>query len=320
MIDLAPTAADRASDGAAARSLARLPELPPTWARAWVGACDPVRRSSGDVELTVARGPRAALITAVVRGARGCRAGEEFRRLAHEVYTRVRASLGESSAAHVVRMWNHIPGIHDPLDDECDRYMHFNAGRFAAMCEWFGGADRFPASVPAASGVGDEGQDLVVHAFATVEPGVPVENPQQVPAFRYSRRYGPLPPCFARATRVAAPFPALLIAGTAAITGEQSQHPDDLPRQLELTLENLRVLIRAGAPALDESTDPLCRMEHVRVYVKRDAHMPAVDRAVHCAFSPTSTEALELLRADLCRAELLVEIEGVARLDGAAPQ
>ena len=34
---------------------------------------------------------------------------------------------------------------------------------------------------------------------------MPVENPRQIPAFRYSKRYGPIPPCFARATRIKTP-------------------------------------------------------------------------------------------------------------------
>jgi chorismate lyase/3-hydroxybenzoate synthase len=262
------------------------------------------------MELTIETGDRAALVTAIAHKARVCD-GDSFRRRAIGVYGAIRRAVDLSPHRHIVRMWNHIPGIHDPLDSACDRYMHFNAGRFAAMCEWFDGAANIPKFVPAASGVGHDGQDLIVHALAMSEPGTPVENPQQVPAFRYSKRYGPLPPCFARATRISQPQPALLIAGTAAITGELSRHIGDLRRQFELTIENLRILIRSGGCA-QTVADPLARMEQVRVYVLRSDDFAVVAKLARDVFAPTAR--LELVRADLCRADLLVEIEGMVCL------
>ncbi|CAN5432780.1 hypothetical protein BH09PLA1_BH09PLA1_12560 [soil metagenome] len=269
--------------------------------------------------MSVAAKDCATLVSAIAGKARVAD-GDAFCRRTIDAYRAIREAIdrsaAENGARHIVRMWNHIPGIHDPLDAECDRYMHFNAGRFAAMCDWFGGADRIPEFVPAASGVGHEGQDLIVRALALRERGVPVENPKQIPAFRYSKRYGPIPPCFARATRVSIPRPALLIAGTAAITGEQSQYLGDLQRQLELTLDNLRILIRAGASQLPESIDPLRRIDRARVYVARSEDLQTMRTQLADRFGATR-ENIEFLRADLCRADLLIEIEGVASLDSA---
>src|SRR5207245_413528 len=67
---------------------------------------------------------------------------------------------------------------------------------------WFGSAEAIRRRVPAASGVGHGGEDLVLHALAVAEAGQAVDNPNQVPAYHYSTRYGPVPPCFAQATRV----------------------------------------------------------------------------------------------------------------------
>lgn len=294
-----------------------IPILPPAaalapmrWTRSFVRDGTAVSALHEDIEVTIASDARAAFVTAKAGKAR-VSDGEAFRQRAMRVYGAIRRAIDASPHRHIVRMWNHIPGIHDPLDSACDRYMHFNAGRFAAMCEWFGGAAHIPTFVPAASGVGHHGQDLIVHALAMSQPGTPVENPQQVPAFRYSKRYGPLPPCFARATRVALPEPVLLIAGTAAITGELSRHIGDLRKQFELTIENLRILIRAGASA-NETADPLARMEQVRIYVLRSDDFVMVQGLATDAFSPDAQ--IELVRADLCRADLLVEIEGLARL------
>ena len=44
----------------------------------------------------------------------------------------------------------YIPGIHDPMWDGLDRYMVFNAGRYEALSEWFGGRETFATRVASA--------------------------------------------------------------------------------------------------------------------------------------------------------------------------
>jgi enamine deaminase RidA (YjgF/YER057c/UK114 family) len=189
--------------------------------------------------------------------------------------------------------------------------MVFNAGRFKALCDWFGGSDQLAARVATASGVGHRGRDLVVHCLAGAERGVAVENPRQIPAFRYSKRYGPLPPCFARATVVRNLLPtgpAVLVGGTASICGERSMHQEALAGQIRETLANLGSLVTAAGV----SGDPLAAFTHVRLYHPRAQDAAAIESA---AAEFTSVDRVQLIQADLCRSELLVEIEGVARLE-----
>ena len=47
-------------------------------------------------------------------------------------------------------------------------------------------------------------RDLMIDALSAASPGIAVENPRQIPSYRYARRYGPRPPCFARATLLSA--------------------------------------------------------------------------------------------------------------------
>src|SRR5689334_16668075 len=101
---------------------------------------------------------------------------------------------------HAVRFWNFIPSIHAQVADGRDRYMVFNAGRFHAFSDLYGSAQLFARALPTASAVGIDQGPLVLHALGDSVAGTPLENPRQVPAYAYSRRYGPLPPCFARAT------------------------------------------------------------------------------------------------------------------------
>jgi len=275
----------------------------------------PLRPPRWASELAAQRG----LATLVTTRVDGFRHGDP-QRLSQQVidaYEQVRQALCESPHQHIVRMWNHIPGIHDPLNPGQDRYMLFNAGRFAAMRMWFGAAEEIRRCVPAASGVGHDGDDLVIHALAMATPGVAVENPDQVPAYHYSPRYGPVPPCFARATRVMSPMSTLFISGTAAITGEESRFGADLEKQFELTLRNLSIVI---AKARDDDhqiespprPSPLETLQHIRIYVPPGVDQQAVDRLARSAF--VESTSIEWVSAELCRSDLLVEIEGVARL------
>lgn len=223
----------------------------------------------------------------------------ELHEATSHAYRRIEAELRARGTIHPVRLWNHIPGIHDPMGEGLDRYMIFNAGRYEALSEWFGGKETFDTRVASASGVGHRGRDLVIHCLASDRPGRAVDNPRQVAPYRYSRKYGPLPPCFARGTRIKSVIESLvLVGGTASIVGEESVHLGDLARQTEETLTNLAVFA-----ALDRYRD-------VRVYYPDPARLGELRSLLKDAFPGAG--GIEWVRADLCRAELLVEIEGIA--------
>lgn len=203
-----------------------------------------------------------------------------------------------------LRIWNFVPDIQAPMS--CgDRYMAFNAGRFAAYTRWFGDADRFSAAIPTASGVGVDGDALWVHVLSAPSPGTPIENPRQIPAYRYSRRYGQRPPCFARATEF---DDQLLIGGTASIIGEDSLHDEDLGTQTHETLRNLAALIQSATRCpLDHALD---RLIDVRVHVSDPAFATTVATILDEQIAADCR--VEFVGAQLCRRELLVEIEGRA--------
>jgi chorismate lyase/3-hydroxybenzoate synthase len=254
-----------------------------------------------------------ALVSVTVRRA-AAKNARDFEQATVDAYHLIRRTLSAGSAAEPVRFWNHIPGIHQQMDAERDRYMVFNAGRFRAFCDWFGGADQFAGRVPTASGVGHRGTDLVIHCLAAGQRGKAVENPRQIPAFRYSKKFGPLPPCFARAMIVpslAGQGRTLLVGGTASIHGEKSVHRNLLGHQISETLANLRSLITAADPGIVEA-DALAAFSHVRIYHPRARDARSIEKSARTAFH--AAEQIELIPADLCRAELLVEIEGIAEI------
>jgi chorismate lyase/3-hydroxybenzoate synthase len=240
------------------------------------------------------------------------------RRFEHETfqaYCSIAEQLAASPHQHPVRFWNHVPYITDPADAGRDNYMVFNAGRFRAFSDWYGSPARFERDVATASATGHWGRDLVVHCLATDAAGAAVNNPRQVAPYHYSQRFGPLPPCFARATRLAA-SDLLLVGGTASVRGEDSVHIDDLASQCRETYVNLAALVSA---AIGKKLTPSVKLPRLlacfrdlRVYYPDRAHEREIELSIREKFP--NLRHVEMLHADLCRAELLVEIEGVADL------
>ena len=166
-------------------------------------------RTGDDAALVSVRLPGARALSAPVLRERVVRAYDVLR------------DVSRQAALHPVRIWNFIPGITEPLDNALDRYMAFNLGRHDMVQRWFGSRFWTDGLLPTASGVGHRGDDLAIHALMLLDPPRAIENPRQRPAYHYSSRYGPLPPCFVRASAIRTPQgEALLIGGTASIRGE----------------------------------------------------------------------------------------------------
>ncbi len=253
-----------------------------------------------------------------------------FQRRVQRAYESILTQLTATSngrGGRPVRCWNFIPGIHRRDGDGLDRYMVFNAGRYAGFEAHDGRDPRGSGLLPTASGVGHNGEDLVIECLATTGQSTAVENPRQYPAYRYSSRYGPLPPCFSRAMIVPAAGhgPArILIGGTASVRGEDSLHRHDLSGQLQETFVNIASVIRRARCFIDgrgaedtpveqapDTAAWLGQLVEARVYYPNPRDRDAIVGAVTARLG--SVQRIELCQAQLCRPELLVEIEAVAR-------
>ncbi|MDB5319558.1 MAG: hypothetical protein JWN40_1189 [Phycisphaerales bacterium] len=293
---------------------------PPGWALEFVGgaAASSKRSVNGELGVDLLDAGEYALASARIADAVTMGA-DALQHRVNEVYSAIAARLRHLDAKYPVRLWNHIPSIHGRMDDRRDRYMVFNAGRYEAFASWYGGPKGFDQDVATASGVGHNGADLVVHCLSARSRGISVSNPRQVNPHRYSARYGPLPPCFARATVLEAPG-LVLVGGTASIRGEDSLHKTSLSLQMIETLTNLASVVETaqakvgggGGVAARGQEAWLGRYREVRVYYPRACDAEELETMVRGAFGVDCR--VEMRRADLCRAELLVEIEGVAEL------
>jgi chorismate lyase/3-hydroxybenzoate synthase len=155
---------------------------------------------------------------------------------------------------------------------------------------------------PAATAIGHRGPRgrLQVYALSATSDGRALENPRQVSAWEYPRQYGPTAPSFARAMLL--PQGGLAISGTAAVLGHASHHVGDVTAQVDEAVANLQALLeRAALPAFD-AFSPL------KVYVRHPEDAGAVS-AVLARHLDASVPRI-LLQGDICRTELLVEIDG----------
>lgn len=236
---------------------------------------------------------------------------------AHRAYTDVFELLAASRCAYLLRAWNYFADINLETGG-IERYRQFNVGRQQAFVEARRSA--FEGS-PAASALGTREGPLRVYFLAGRRPPLAIENPRQVSAYRYPETYGPRSPTFSRAALVEAGAgrQALLISGTASIVGHASVHLGDVRRQTEESLLNIATLRQVAAEragAAFPAGDLVCT-----VYLRHAADLAAVREVFESAVgadSPAAREAI-YLQADICRTDLLVEIEAHAFARAGSP-
>lgn len=222
-----------------------------------------------------------------------------------EAYRRIFRLLEREGLPHLWRVWNYLAGINRD-NDGLERYRQFNIGRQDAFLEFHRGAT---GNVPAACAIGLAGGPLSIAFMAGDQPALPVENPRQVSAYNYPADYGPRSPTFSRAALVYLPGQEVLfVSGTASIVGHQTVHPDDVAGQCRESLANVAAVVEA-AGAL--SRGAVYRLETLayRVYI-RHAEDFALIREIMVA--QLGAAEVVYLQADICRTDLLVEIEAMA--------
>lgn len=220
---------------------------------------------------------------------------------------------------HLARIWNYVPAINAPGLGGLENYRAFSRGRSFAFEQYFG--EQFAQHVPAASAVGTSSELLTVAFMAARSPVTLIENPLQVPAYRYPPEYGPRPPSFARSAVVrGARGAAVFISGTAAVRGHETMAPMDTISQLDCTLENLNEIgIASGLdPNLtalpDVAADETMRV--FRVYVRDPQEFDLIRRTLAARLLRPG-DSVSYVHSDICREHLTVEIE--ATIDGRNP-
>jgi enamine deaminase RidA (YjgF/YER057c/UK114 family) len=219
-----------------------------------------------------------------------------------DLYRRLFAA---TEGLHLYRLWNYVPHI-NACEDGLENYRRFCRARSLALEARFG--KHFQQLLPSSSAVGASAGPLAVAFVAGPTPARHFENPAQVPAFNYPPEHGPRPPSFSRATRVATSAATyVFISGTAAIRGHATVAPGELVPQLECTLDNLRLIGEAaGVGASLGAGGSLQRS--FKVYLRHPDDLRQVVSRLESGLLCLHDHVV-YLHADICRAELVVEIE-----------
>jgi chorismate lyase/3-hydroxybenzoate synthase len=225
---------------------------------------------------------------------------------AQDLYARIIELARAMGYPALVRMWNYLPAINREQFG-LERYRRFCVGRYQAFADAGFALDE---DLPAASAIGSARDGLWVVFLAGKGGAVQVENPRQISAYRYPPAYGPRSPSFSRAMLFGGGAGrSLFISGTASILGHQTVHPGELVPQCRTTLTNLQAILdRVNAGALAR----LGEAAAWKVYLRHPRDYPAARSCLAEALHPASP--VLYLAGDICRDDLLVEIEGVVRL------
>ncbi|MBL9152863.1 MAG: hypothetical protein JNK37_10270 [Verrucomicrobiales bacterium] len=251
------------------------------------------------------------------------------RRSAYEQSAEAFESLGKvlsavnASFRDVVRVWLYQGGITE-LEDGVERYRELNRARtdyFERVA--FSERPLAPDSnghpvYPASTGIGTHEHGLIATCLAvqTDRSDVQIlalENPRQTSAFEYPQEYSAKSPKFSRAMAMRiGDHLTTWISGTASIVNAETVHLGEVEKQTEQTLDNIERLIsvenftRQGWPDAGVKLQDLAK---ARVYVKRPEDFEICRAVVERRLGRVPAIYAE---ADVCRPDLLVEIEGVA--------
>ena len=203
----------------------------------------------------------------------------------------------------VLRFWNYFPAI-NLESHQIERYRQFNIGRQDAFIAH---GRTVIGNVPAACALGTASGGLHIAFLAARADVIGIENPRQLSAYHYPSQYGPRSPTFSRAGLVKlGGHDLLFISGTASIVGHQTLHAGDVVAQTRECLHNIAAVVAEAnrqAPHADFKLEQLA----YKVYIRHPEDLDGVSCEMTRMIG--SSASIIYLQADVCRADLLVEIE-----------
>lgn len=222
---------------------------------------------------------------------------------------------------HIVRQWNyveHIFGFQQIESKSRQHYQLFNEVR----SEYYSN-HRSRCDFPAATGIGVDQNGVTIECMLMQGDSklkvIPISNPKQLNSYKYgqtvlkgdpaNQKKANQVPQFERAKLVTnGKSSRVFISGTASIVGQETIGPGDVEKQTRVTIDNMELLtskmnLKSHCPELTVYPE---KYAYVRVYVKEEKDIPKVKSICREHFGHVP---ITFVKADICRADLLVEIE-----------
>ena len=214
--------------------------------------------------------------------------------------------LNATEHRHLIRIWNYLPDINAQAGGD-ERYRHFNSARQMAFRK---SGRATMGTVPAACALGSPaGSPICIYFLAARRPPKMIENPRQTSAYHYPPKFGRHSPIFSRACLWGGSGGRkLFVSGTASIVGHETIHRGDVIAQTRETMVNIGALLVEANRVVGAPHYSLDRLQ-LKVYVRRPADLDAIEATLVGLLPPAAS--LVYLQADVCREDLLVEIEAV---------
>ena len=214
--------------------------------------------------------------------------------------------LNETEHRHLIRIWNYLPEINAEAGGD-ERYRHFNSARQMAFRK---SGRAIMGTVPAASALGSPaGSPISIYFLAARRPPRMIENPRQTSAYHYPPKFGRHSPIFSRACVWGESGGGkLFVSGTASIVGHETIHSGDVIAQTRETMINISALLDEANRVVGAARYSLQGLK-LKVYVRRPSDLAAIEATLAELLRPAA--GIVYLQADVCREDLLVEIEAV---------
>lgn len=211
----------------------------------------------------------------------------------------------------IVRQWNYVPGITDINNETGKSLQHYQV--FNEIRQKYYSGFSFNDGYPAATGIGTRNGNFDLDFFAVQKNinvvKVSMSNPKQDDAYEYHQEHllgdtinGTLKkaPLFERAKMLKTNEGSILfVSGTASIIGQETVGIGDVKKQTEITINNMNALVSNN------------QFTHLRAYIKNEKDISIVKSVCDSYFPEVS---ISYLQADVCRNELLVELEGEVKI------
>jgi len=221
------------------------------------------------------------------------------------------------------RQWNYIEDIVGEKYPGLQNYQQLNDARslFYSKTDWKNG-------YPAATGIGTQSGGIMVEVDAASMENlvrIPIDNALQVAAHAYSndvlvgKDESKTTPKFERAKAVirnndnGTSDVMVYVSGTAAIRGEESLFGVGIEKQTIITLENIEYLI--SKKTINHNNIVLDKDLFVttfRVYLKNRTEFEKARDIISSRYPRTP---VLFVLSDVCRPELLIEIEGTVGIN-----
>jgi chorismate lyase / 3-hydroxybenzoate synthase len=232
--------------------------------------------------------------------------GSDTESVTARLYEQIVQTARRAGYPHLLRVWNHVGAINE-CEGDLDHYRHFSVGRHEALTRLGYAREQFPA----ASAVGMSAEGVAIYFIASRVRAVQVENPRQVAAYEYPPLFGPRSPSFSRATVAQWDRETMIfISGTSSVVGHETRHAGDVEAQLDETLRNLEKIVCEAAARVGLRAT-LDNLRIVKTYMRRAADY---DRLSSLLIASLPGAQHLFLESDICRRDLLVEVEGIVRI------